>query len=154
MTNITKDVDFYRSLWERLVGQEFTTKKLADRVHRDGGYDIENLTESDLIELMEGRFRGPLTEPAFSFSELIGFYSVPGAIQVPEQVVGWVFASFVVADVIRKDLSDWELQMGKLLDGLMVVRNQLEAEELVQVFQRVFCDEADGATHFAGQQGR
>lgn len=139
MPDVTKDVDFYRLLWERLVRHEFTPKKLAGRVHEDGGYDIENLTESNLIELIEGRFSGSWTEPAFSFSELMAFYSVPGAIKMPEQAVGWVFASFVIADAIRKDMLDWELQIDKLLDGLMVVRHQLESDELVHVFQRLFC---------------
>ncbi len=154
MTRIARDIDFYRSLWERLVGSQFTTKNLAARVHDDGGYDMENLSESDLIELIEGRFQGPWAEPGFSFSELMAFYSVAGAVKGPEQVVGWVFASFVIAEAIKREVLDWELQFNNFFNGLVIVRPKLEPEELIQIFQRIFCGETDGPDHIADQQGR
>ena len=154
MNKIARDIDFYRSLWERLVGNPFTPEHLAARVHHDGGYDMENLSESELIELIKGRFQGRWSEPGFSFSELLAFYSVPGALEGPEQVVGWVFASFVVADAIRKEVLDWELQFNNFFNGLLVVRPRLESEELVHILQRMFGDEVDGSSDIANQQGR
>ena len=133
-----EDLAFYRQLWERLVGGEFTVEKLARRIRMDGGIDIENLSDSDLLELIEGRFSGPWVEAAFSFSETLATYSVPGGIETAEQIVGWVLASFMIADAINENAADWELQFNNFMDGFIAVRDQLETEESIFIFQRLF----------------
>jgi hypothetical protein len=139
MDDGTQDMDFYRQLWERLVGHEFTPQKLADRLRVDGGVDIENLSAADVIDLIEGRFSGSWSEVAFSFSEILASYSVPGGIQSPEQIVGWVFAAFVIADAIKKNEADWELEFNKVINGFLAVRDKLETDECIFILQRVFC---------------
>ncbi|MGH8589482.1 MAG: hypothetical protein ACREXX_09160 [Gammaproteobacteria bacterium] len=134
----TKDVNFYRQLWERLVDREFTSQKLADRLRADGGVDIENLSNGNVLDLIEGRFSGPWSEVAFTASELLASYSVPGGIHTPEQVVGWVFASFAFADSIKNDEADWEIQFNIFINGFLAVRDKLETEESIHIFQRVF----------------
>lgn len=139
MDDDTRDVDFYRQLWERLVGHEFIPQKLADRLRVDGGVDIEDLSNANVLDLIEGRFSGPWSEVAFTSSELLASYSVPGGIQTPEHVVGWVFASFAFADSVKKREADWEIQFNIFMNGFLNVRDKLEPEESVYIFQRVFC---------------
>jgi hypothetical protein len=132
------DVEFYRALWSRLVDDAFTAQKLVARVRRDGGYDLAGMSDRDLLDLIEGRFSGPWDGAAFAFSELLAYYSVPGQALTGEQVVGWVFASFSVAQAIDNDATDWELQFNLFLDGFLAVRRQLETDESVRIFERVF----------------
>jgi len=134
----TKDITFYRELWERLSGTDFTAQKLAERVRVDGGIDIRDLSESDVLALIEGSFSGSWKSAAFSFSEMLDSYSVTGGIENPEQIVGWVFASFVVADAVRQGEIEWELHFNSLMDGFLSVRNKLETLEAIVIFQRVF----------------
>jgi hypothetical protein len=134
-----RDLDFYRQLWVRLVGGEFSASSLAERVRNDGGMDIGNLSDAELLDLIEGRFSGNWTEAAFSSSELLAYYAVPGAITGPEQIVGWVFIAFVAADAIKEDALEWEAQFNSFMNGFLSVRDQLEREECVQIFHRVFC---------------
>lgn len=136
--DVMNDLAFYAQVWARLTAEEFTPEKLAKRVHFDGGYDIAKLSESDLIALIEGRFEGDWSGPGFSFSELLAYYSVPGAIQAGEQIVGWIFASFVIADAVRADATDWEMEFNNFIDGFLAVRAKLELEESIHVFERVF----------------
>ena len=133
-----QDVVFLDGLWKRLTGSAYTPHKLAKQVKHDGGHDMSNLSEKDLLQLLDGRFSGDWKEPAFSFSELLAFYCVPDENRSKKQTVGWVCASFVISDAIRQGAADWELQFDKLVDGFLVVRNDLEAAEAVRVFQRVF----------------
>ena len=139
MNGKISDAAFYRQLWVRLMGDEFTAQKLADRIRVDGGVDIENLSTSDVFELIEGRFSGSWSEVAFSFSEILASYSAPGGIESGEQIVGWVFAAFVIAEAIKEDKTDWEFEFDKFINGFLVVRDKLETEESIYIFQRVFC---------------
>lgn len=132
------DLEFYRGLWSRLVDDTFTAQKLVARVRRDGGYDLEGMSDRDLLDLVEGRFSGPWNRVAFAFSELLAYYSVPEQALTGEQVVGWVFASFSIAQAIEHDATDWELQFNHFIGGFLAVRHQLETEESVHVFERVF----------------
>jgi hypothetical protein len=136
------DIVFLDGLWRRLIGDAFTAQKLAEQLKHDGGHDMANLSEGELLQLLNGRFSGDWKEPAFSFSELLAFYSVPDENRPKKQTVGWVCASFIITDAIKQGATDWELQFDKLIDGFLAVRNDLETEEAVHVFQRVFrCDD-------------
>lgn len=133
-----QDIAFLDGLWRRLTGDAFTPQKLAEQLKHDGGHDMSNLSEEDLLQLLDGRFSGDWKEPTFSFSELLAFYCVPDANRSKKQTAGWVCASFVVSDAIKQGATDWELQFDKLIDGFLAVRNDLEAKDAVHVFQRVF----------------
>jgi hypothetical protein len=138
MGNELKDVEFFRQLWTRLVGDGFVPEKLVARVRLDGGYDIEGLTERMLLDLIDECFTGSWQEVAFSFSELSAYYLAVGERLSPEQVVGWVFAIFATADAINADATDWEMEFDKFIDVFMILRPRLELDESVQIFERVF----------------
>ncbi len=143
MSDAKKDVEFYRELWERLVGSTFTPKKLADRLRLDGGVDIEDLSDAHVLDLIEGGYSGPWSEVAFTSSELLASYSVPGGIQTAEQVIGWVFSSFAFADSAKHDEADWEIQFDIFINGFLAIRGQLEPDESIHIFQRIFCSIGD-----------
>jgi hypothetical protein len=145
MSEYSNDADFYQSLWMRLVGEEFSSGKLGDRLRRDGGVDMD-LGDEDLRSLIEGRYTGSWSEVAFSFSELLASYSVPGGIETPGQVVGWVCASFVIADAIRNGATDWEMEFNKFINGFLAVRDRLEIEESIHIFEQVFHHSQFGST--------
>jgi hypothetical protein len=129
-------------LWNRLTGRKFVPQEFVKQVHWHGGHDMSNLSEEDLLQLLEGRFSGNWHEPAFSFSELLAFYSVPNAnrdrSRTKEEIVGWVFASFVIADAIKQSGTDWEMQFNLFMNGFLEVRSDLEIDEAIEIFQRVF----------------
>jgi hypothetical protein len=133
-----EDIVFLGQLWGRLVGEAFSPASLAGQVKADGGHDLSNLSQEELIQLIEGRFSGQWKEPGFSFSELLAFYCVPDGEKSPRQVVAWVFASFVIADAIKHGAADWEMEFDKLIDGFLTIRKSLEMQESVHVFKRVF----------------
>ena len=54
-----------------------------------------------------------------------------------EEIVGWVFASFVIADAIRHGSSDWEFQFNHFINGFLEVRSDLEMDEAIEIFQEV-----------------
>ena len=133
-----EDIEFLGQLWGRLVGEAFAPASLACQVKADGGHDMSNLSQEELIQLMEGSFSGQWKEPGFSFSELLSFYCVPDGVKSPKQIVAWVFASFVIADAIQHGAADWELELDKLIDGFLAIRKSLETQESVHFFKRVF----------------
>ena len=137
-----QDVVFIERLWNRLTGRKFVPHEFAKQIHRDGGIDMENLSTEDLLQLLEGRFAGDWNEPAFSFSELLSYYSVPNAnrdwSRTKEQIVGWVFASFVIADVIKHGATNWEMQFDQFINCFVELRSELEIDEAIEIFQRVF----------------
>lgn len=132
------DIAFLDRLWRRLTGDAFTAQKLAEQLKHVGGHDMTNLSEGELLQLLNGRFSGDWNEPAFSFSELLADYCLPDENRPKEQTVGWVCASFIISDAIKQGATDWELQFDKLIDGFLAVRDNLETEEAIHVFQRVF----------------
>ena len=91
MTN--QDAVLIEKLWNRLVGKNFIPAEFVKQIRWHGGHDMKNLSEESVLQLFEGRFLGDWHEPAFSFSELLAFYSVPDKNRRKEEIVGWVFAS-------------------------------------------------------------
>jgi hypothetical protein len=140
-----QDITLIEKLWDRLTGRKFAPKEFVKQIHWHGGHDMSNLSEEDLLQLLEGKFVGDWTAPAFSFSELLAFYSVPNSnrdkSRTKEEIVGWVFASFIIADAIKHGATDWEMQFNLFIKGFLEVRGELEIEESIDIFHRVFhCD--------------
>lgn len=137
-----QDILFIDRLWNRLTGRKFGPREFAKQVHWHGGHDMSGLSEENVLELLEGRFSGDWKEPVFSFSELLAYYSVPNAkrdqSRTKEEIVGWVFASFVIADAIKQDATDWEMQFDKFINCFVEVRSELDIYESIEIFQRVF----------------
>lgn len=133
-----EDYMLIENLWNRLTGEKFVPIDFAKALLRHGGHDMSKLCEADMIQLLEGRFTGDWHKPAFSFSELLAFYSVPDQGRAEEEVVGWVFASFVIADAIKQGATDWEMQFNIFLNGFLEVRDRLEIGEATEIFERVF----------------
>lgn len=133
-----QDVVLIEKLWNRLTGTTFVSSDFVKVILRHGGHDMKNLSENDLLQLLEGRFTGDWHKPAFSFSELLAYYSVPDKNRLKEEIVGWVFASFVIADAIKQGETDWEMQFNLFMNGFLEVRNDLEFDESVEIFRRVF----------------
>jgi hypothetical protein len=136
------DIAFLEKLWNRLTGRKFMPQEFVKQVHWHGGVDMSNLSNEDLMHLLEGRFSGDLSGPAFSFSELLAVYSVPNAnrdrSRTKEEIVGWAFASFVMADLIKQGATNWEMQFNLFIGGFLEVRKDLEIGESVHIFQRLF----------------
>ena len=130
--------DLIERLWTRLTGKEFVPLEFAKLILRHGGHDMKKLREEDVLRLLGGTFTGNWHEPAFAFSELLAFYSVPDANRAKEEIVGWVFASFVIADAIQRGATDLEMQFNLFLNGFLEVRNELDIYEAIDIFQRVF----------------
>lgn len=141
-----QDVLFIEKLWNRLTGRKFVPQEFAKEMHWQGGIDMSNLSPEDLLQLLEGRFSGDWDKPAFSFSELLALYSVPNAkrdrSRTKEEIVGWVFASFVIADAIKQEAAEWQMQFNLFMDGFIEVRSELEIDESIEIFQRVFHSDA------------
>jgi hypothetical protein len=91
-----------------------------------------------LLGLLEGKVNGNWNARAFSFSELLAYYSVPDENRTKEEIVGWVFASFVIADAIKEGATDWELHFNIFMNGFLEIRKELEIDEAIDIFQRVF----------------
>jgi hypothetical protein len=136
------DVILIENLWNRLTGRKFVPQEFAKEVHWHGGHDMSGLSVEDVLQLLEGRFTGDWHKPAFSFSELLAFYSVPNAkldrSRTKEEVVGWVFASFVIADAIKQGATEWEMQFNLFMNGFLEVRNELDIYEAIEIFERIF----------------
>jgi hypothetical protein len=133
-----RDLDFYRRLWERIVPGEFAAAKLVQCVRRDGGVDTEGLSDSDLLALIEERYSGDWAEVAFTASEMLASYTVPGGIAAPEQVVAWVFAALALSDAIKNGAADWSVTFDTFLDGFFLIRKSLEFGEAQAIFERAF----------------
>lgn len=142
-----QDSFFIKKLCERLTGNTFVPLEFVKHVHRHGGIDMSNLSHEDLLQLLEGRFVSDWKEVSFSFSELLASYSVPNAkrdqSRTKEEIVGWVFAAFVIADAIKQGTTDWEMQFNLFMNGFLEVRQELEIHEVIEVFQRVFRRDAE-----------
>ncbi len=103
---------------------------------------MSNLSEEDVLQLLNGRFAGDWHEPAFSFSELLACYAAgEGNDMTKEQMVGWVAGAFVVADAINQNATDLELQFNIFFEGFLVVRNKLGADECIHILRRFLCRE-------------
>jgi hypothetical protein len=133
-----QDFILIEKLWNRLTGTKFVPLDFAKLIRRHGGHDMSKLCEEDVLRLLEGEFSGNWHEPAFSFSELLAYYSVPDENRTKEEIVGWVFASFVIADAIKQGATDWEMQFNLFVNGFLEVRNELDIYEAIEIFERVF----------------
>jgi len=138
MIDGTKDVVFYELLWHRVIEDAFRVEKLVQRVRTDGGVDIEDLKEPELLDLAYERYSGDWTKVAFAASEMLASYSVPGGIENPEQVVAWVFTAFQLSDAIAHGAADWELNFDNFLNGFQRIREKLEYGEALSIFERAF----------------
>lgn len=134
------DIDLLKSIWFQLAEDDFSNDKLVERVLHDGGNDMSNLSQEDVAALIEGRFNGDWHKPAFSFSELLAYYRACGEELTSQQIVGWVFASFVIADAIEHDATEWERQFNNFISGFVTVKERLEIDQSVRILRRVFCE--------------
>lgn len=132
------DVEFLERIWSELTGDNFSKGELVERVFVDGGHDMSGLTREDVLALLEGRFAGDWHRPAFSFSELLAYYLACGKELTAHQIVGWIFASFVLRDAIERGAAEWEMQFNFFIDGFVVVRRRLEIDDSVEILRRVF----------------
>lgn len=132
------DVALLEVIWSQATGDGYSNEKLAERLLKDGGNDMSRLTKGDIIDLIENRFCDDWHKPAFAFSELLAYYAACGKELTPQQIVGWVLASFVIADVIEHGATEWERQFNILFDGFSVVKDKLEIDQSIQILQRVF----------------
>jgi hypothetical protein len=133
------DIDLLKAIWFQLAEDDFSNEKLSEQVLHDGGNDMSNLSRLDVTALIEGRFSGDWHKPAFSFSEFLAYYRACGEELTSHQVVGWVFASFVIADAIEHDAAEWERQFENFITGFVTVKERLQIDQSVQILRRVFC---------------
>jgi hypothetical protein len=135
---MSSDSDFLNRLWIRLVDDDFSADKLVARIRHDGGYDIESLSNEVMLALIAGTYDGAWDGVAFSFSELLAYYSVPGGMESAEQIIGWVFAALMIARCVRHAATDWEMEFDKFINGYVAARQRLETEESIEIFERVW----------------
>jgi hypothetical protein len=133
-----QDYILVEKLWGRLTGTKFVPLAFAQLIRRHGGHDMSNLRDEDVLQLLVGEFAGNWHDPVFSFSELLAYYSAPDEKRTNEEIVGWVFASLVIADAIKQGATDWEMEFNKFINCFVEVRSKLETDEAVEIFQRVF----------------
>jgi len=138
------DIKLYAGLWRRLTGEEFSDEKLAARIRNDGGVDIHNLSDDDVLALIRGTSTAPAKEVLFTFGEMLATYSVEGGIDTPEQIVSWVFTAFVISDAVRAGLTDWDFHFDNFMNGYLAIRSQLEIDESVAVMTRIFGENRKG----------
>jgi hypothetical protein len=134
----TRDLALLEKLWARLVGDGFLMRLLAEQIRKDGGHDVSDLSDEELIQLIEGRFSGDWREPAFAFGETLAFYVAMGSEMKPQQVLGWVCSALIIRDAVRKNAADWDMVSNNLIKGFLVVRNQLHTEECVEILSSIF----------------
>jgi len=140
-----QDIALLAGLWHRFTGQSFLARQLAGQIKKDGGHDMSDLSEEDLVSLIEGRFAGDWNKAAFAFSELLAFYvAVDSGIQV-QQVVSWVCASLIIRDAVQKGATDWELQFNNFIKVFVLVKEQLETDECVNILAHVFGSRYDSS---------
>ena len=134
------DIDFLERIWFQLAEDEFSNDKLVELVLKDGGLDMSNLSRADVASLIEGTFSGDWHKPAFSFSELLTYYQACGDELTSHQIVGWVFASFVISDAIKKGASEWELQLNFFINGFILIKERLQIDDSIHILRRVFSE--------------
>jgi hypothetical protein len=143
------DIELLKTIWVQLAEEEFSKDKLIERVLHDGGHDMSNLSQADVAALLEGRFKGDWHNPAFSFSELLAYYRACGEELTSQQIVGWVFAAFVIADAIEHDAAEWLSLLGNT--SKLITPSKYYGACFVRI-QRWFNDK--GRKDLAVSQGR
>jgi hypothetical protein len=125
---------FLEQMARRLVGDDFSAQQLAETLRRNGGHDISGLSDAELIDLIEDRYSGNWQKPAFSFSEMLAYYSVLEGNLQPQQIVGWAFAAMTLGKAFRRGHGDIDMNFNSFLDGFFSIRTRLEPEESVEIF--------------------
>ncbi len=139
---IAKDMDLLKALWHRLVGGNFSSERLIGRIRHDGGNDVSNLSDDEVLQLIEGRFSGNWREPVFSFAELLGYYAVNSNDLSNEQIVGWVFTVLILVEAMERGDADIDLLFNSFIDGFSRFRHKLPQEVWLYIFARFFaCSE-------------
>ena len=110
------DKFFIKELWEKLTGENFSTKALFEIIQFDGGLDTSSISEEIVASLLEEDIIEDFSELVFPFSELLAYYSAMGKLQ-PEQIVAWVFSAFIISEAVRRKYTDWELQFDIIMNG-------------------------------------
>ena len=122
-------------IWARLLNAPFDASVLANRLLQDGGLDIEHLTESDLISLIEGHFEGKWKDVIFSFEEMLAFYG--GGFELNNlQVIAWCFSALTIGEACRKNETDWSLHLYVLTNGFSRVKGVLTYDEFATVLRQ------------------
>lgn len=134
------DVALLSEIWSSLVEDDFSKEKLIDRILKDGGHDMSDLSKEDLMALLEGRFNGDWSEPAFAFSELLSYYAACAQELNSQQIVAWALASFMIADAIKHGAIEWERQFEVFMKEFIIIRDRLEIDHSIQILRRVFCE--------------
>jgi hypothetical protein len=126
-------VELLSPIWVRLIGTPFNASNLAQQLLHDGGLDIQPLTKSDLISLMEGHFEGKWKDVTFSFSEMLAFYGDFDLSNV--QAIGWCFSALMIGEASRKHETDWESHLFVLTIGFTHIKSVLTCDEFAAVLQ-------------------
>ena len=134
------DMALISEIWASLVEDDFSKEKLISCILIDGGHDMSDLSKEDLLALFEGQFNGDWYEPAFAFNELLSFYAACGKKINSQQIVCWVWASFIISDAIKHGGTQWENQFNSFINGFVTISERLEIDQSVQILQRVFCE--------------
>ena len=121
-------------IWVRLNKTPFNASVLADRLLQDGGLDIEPLTKSDLISLIEEHFEGKWKDVTFSFSEILAFYGGFDLNHV--QVIAWCFSALTMGEACRKGETDWSSHLYLLTNGFNRVTGILTYDEFATVLRQ------------------
>jgi hypothetical protein len=123
-------------IWVRLIKKNFDSLMLARAMIKDGGLDMEPLTEADLVNLVEGKFNGDWGRVVFSFSELLNYYA---NLELDDyQVIAWCFAVLVVGEAARKGKTDWELRLASVARGFDQATRILQYQEFTLILKVAF----------------
>lgn len=132
------------NLWERLVGTSFAPQEFAKQILWHGGHDMAQLSSESILQLFDNTFVGDWNRVAFSFSAQLAYYSVPDkdrdGVRIKEEIVGWVFASFVMSEAVKQGAAEWEMNFNFLMNAFLEVRGELEIDKIVEIFGYVFSD--------------
>ncbi len=129
-------IDVLRPIWVRLIKEEFSPLILARIMIKDGGLDMEPLTEANLVDLMEDKFKGDWGSVVFSFSELLNYYA---HLELnSRQAVAWCFAVLIIGEADRKTITDWKLRLASVARGFDQVTGILQYNEFSMVLKMAF----------------
>jgi hypothetical protein len=115
---------------------DFDISEFSRGLFCDGGIDMSDISEKTILELLRGNFDGTWENVAFSFSELLAFYSVSELNS--KQIVNWVFSAFVIREAIRKGKKEWEFIFEILMSGLYKVMQEIELEDSIYILSYIF----------------
>lgn len=132
-------ITLIEQIWRRLTAEEFSKQRFIESLRKDGGIDIRNLSDHDLLSLLEERFSGDWAEPAFAFSEMLAMYcGLEGDLE-PRQIAGWAFASIIMGQAFRRGHGDICIGFNIFVRGYTNIQTKLEVEESVVIFHHFIC---------------